>query len=112
MNIFDGYEEDERESLFESMSKKKEKKMKHKVGDIVVVCSQNEDFFDAIISRKPQTILDIVDNDEYLLAPGIFADDTDTISLNVAINNLESLISKGKKQLRVFKKLKESRNAT
>ena len=111
MNIFDGYEEDERESLFESMSKKKEKKMKHKVGDIVVVCSQNEDFFDAIISRKPQTILDIFEYD-YLLGPGNYVTEEDIISLNVAINNLESLISKAKKQLKIFKKLKESRNAT
>lgn len=86
--------------------------MEHKVGDIVVLAFPDEKFFENFIDRKTYTILDIVDNDEYLLAPGIYADDTDTISLNVVINNLESLISKAKKQLKTFKKLKESRNAT
>lgn len=79
--------------------------MKHKVGDIVVICNPYEDFLDSVVQRGTAVITDIID-DKYLLDSRTYADDTDVVSINTAINNLESLISQAKKQLKTLKQIK------
>jgi len=88
--------------------------MKHKVGDLVFVCTDDDIFYDAIINRSPMRITGITD-DRYILEKELCVDESDIYSINVVINNLQHLVSKSKKQLKFVKNLKElerNRNET
>ena len=88
--------------------------MRHKIGELVFVCTDGEEFYDAIINRSPMRITGITD-DRYILEKELCVNESDIYSINVVINNLEHLVSKSKKQLKFVKNLKElerNRNET